>query len=435
MLFGILIALFLVALNGFFVAAEFAIVKVRVSQLEVRARSGATLPKIALHIVQHLDAYLSACQLGITLASLGLGWIGEQVVSGLLLDLFRMLGLNWSETIAHAIAIPFAFALITLLHIVYGELAPKSIAIRYAEVTTLAVAVPLRGFYIIFRPLISLFNGLANLSLRIFGIPSIVGHDVHSEEELRLLLRHSRDIGQLARDEHALIERVFRFRDRVVRQAMVPRNRMIAVEVGTTKQALFDRFMAEGYSRLPVYEGNRDRVIGFVHTKDVLKASEEHGPFSLREKLHPVHFVPESKPLGDFLREMQSKRVQMAMVVDEYGSTVGLITMEDIVEELVGEIQDEYDEERAPVERRGESEFVIDASAPISDVNLLLPVPIPEDPECDSVAGLLIKMNSGLPEHNQAFRLGDYHAVALEVSPVTVVRALLKLNSQNVANS
>lgn len=429
MVWGILLTLFLVALNAFFVAAEFSIVKVRDSQLELRAKAGHAISKVALSITKNLDAYLSACQLGITLASLGLGWIGEQVIAELLRDLFQMAELGWSENIVHAIAIPLAFSLITFLHIVYGELAPKTIAIRYAASTTLAIALPLRGFYLVFRPVINLFNGFANFSIRLFGIPPVVGHDVHTQDELRLLLRQSRDVGKLPTDEHALLERVFRFNDRVVRQAMVPRSRMVAVEVTSSVEQLLERVLAEGYSRFPVFEGNRDRIIGIAHSKDLLRASKTPD-FSIRDVLHLAIFVSETQSLKNLLREMQQKKAQMAIVVDEYGSTVGIITMEDIVEELVGEIQDEYDEEPSPVEKKNDSEFIIDAGASISDINLHLPVPIPEDPDCDSMAGLLVKLVGGIPKPNQIFRIGAYDVAVLETTPRRVRRAALTLTRE-----
>ena len=434
MLSGIILTLFLVALNGFFVAAEFAIVKVRSSKLKLAADAGRPMARTALHIVNNLDAYLSACQLGITLSSLGLGWIGEGVVAELLIETFAALGFNLSGPLAHSIAIPIAFSMITLLHIVYGELAPKSLAIRYSERMSLAIALPLHGFYVVFRPIIALFNGLANLSLKLVGLAPVSGHEGHSEEELRLLLRQSREGGQLPSEEYLLLDRVFRFNDRVVRQVLVPRTRMIAVEENTPPQEQLKRILAEGYSRLPVYEETRDRIVGVVHAKDVLRAVNDPG-FALRAALHPPFFVPESMPLRTLLREMQQRKAQMAIVVDEYGSTAGIVTMEDVIEELVGEIQDEYDEEPPPVLRVSEREFLVEATAAISDINLLLPQPFPDDQGWDSLGGLLQKLAEGVPNPDQQFRFGPYLLTALDVNPKSVRRVRVALAPEPTADT
>ncbi|RZK79848.1 MAG: HlyC/CorC family transporter [Pedobacter sp.] len=399
--FQIFLTFFLVALNGFFVAAEFAIVKVRASQIEIKAKSGSRVANIAKYITQHLDGYLAATQLGITLASLGLGWVGEGVMHHLIENL--MVKMNYNKDIIESFsktASPIiAFSFITVMHIVFGELAPKSIAIQKPVATTLFVSLPLQAFYWIFRPFIWTLNGFASLILKLFGISSVGGHEsVHSTEELYYLLDQGKESGALDTNEHELIRNVFDFNERVVKNIMVPRTKISGIEKNTPKEEVVEKIIAEGYSRMPVYDDIIDKIVGIVHAKDVLPLLASNKEWSLSDIIRKPYFVPETKKINDLLSELQQKRIQIAIVIDEFGGTAGMVTLEDIVEEIVGEIQDEYDEEKPTVEKISETEFIINAYATVYDVNEHLPHDLPEDEDFDTVGGLVSHAFGKIPE-------------------------------------
>jgi len=415
MLFDIFLTLLLVVLNGFFVAAEFAIVKVRYSQVEIKAKTGNQSAKIAKHILQNLDGYLSATQLGITLASLGLGWIGESVVTKVILGALSLFGIAISPELAHQIALPVAFGTITILHIVFGELAPKSIAIQRPVTTTFALAIPLNIFYYIFRPFIWVLNGLANILLKKMGVSAIHGHEVHTSEELQLLLDQGKESGALDSSEHELIKNVFDFNDRTVKKIMVPRTAILAINIDSPYAEFVSAVINEGYTRMPVYKGNIDEIIGFIHVKDLLMKELKDQTVSLIDMIRPVYFIPESKKIADLLSEMRKKKnPHIAIVLDEFGGTAGLVTMEDIIEELVGEIQDEYDEEKPKVISLSETEFIIDAHSAISDVNEFIPIPLPEHDEYDSVAGLMNVIFHKIPEIGEEIEFEGYHFTIIQ---------------------
>lgn len=427
MLSGLLLTFFLVLLNGFFVAAEFAVVKVRASQLELRIGEGSKAAGVAKGIVDNIDAYLSACQLGITLASLALGWVGESTVAHIVKDIFTAAGFGEQQELAHAIAIPTAFIFISMLHIVLGEMAPKSIAIRHPEPTSLVIALPLRLFYIVFRPCIWLLNKLSDSLLHLVGIHGLGHSESHSEEELRLLIEQSKEQGEIESSEHELIEKVFNFDDRVVHQVMVPRTRMTMMDVDSPTDAIIDMLFKEGYTRMPVYKDSRDNIIGIVHSRDLFRLARDKRTINLRDVLRPTLFVPETKRIRDLLREFQKTRTHMAIAVDEFGAPSGVITLEDIVEELVGEIQDEYDEETPPVEKRNDNEYVVKAYSSIPDVNKLLPVPLPEGNDYATVAGLLNIIFGYIPEVNQKKEYGPYQFTILKTSKRNVELVLLTM--------
>lgn len=399
--FQIFLTFFLVALNGFFVAAEFAIVKVRASQIEIKAKSGNRVANIAKHITQHLDGYLAATQLGITLASLGLGWVGESVMDHLLHNLLSSLGSSpeFVDTFSKTASPVIAFSFITIMHIVFGELAPKSIAIQRPVATTLFISVPLQIFYVVFKPFIWLLNGLATIILKLFGVSAMGGHEaVHSTEELYYLLDQGKESGALDTNEHELIRNVFDFNERVVKNIMVPRTKISGIELSTPKEEVIQLIIAEGYSRMPVYDDIIDKIIGIIHAKDVLPLLAVNKEWSLKDIIRKPYFVPETKKINDLLSELQQKRIQIAIVIDEFGGTAGMVTLEDIVEEIVGEIQDEYDEEKPTVEKISETEFVINAYATVYDVNEHLPHDLPEDLDFDTVGGLVSHAFGKIPD-------------------------------------
>jgi CBS domain containing-hemolysin-like protein len=406
MAFDIFLTLFLVLLNGFFVAAEFAIVKVRSSQIAVQA--GNARKAAAQIIIDNLDGFLAATQLGITLASLGLGWVGEDVVSRIILNVMDAFGLPLDEALAHRIAVPVAFATLTVLHIVFGELAPKSIAIRYPTSTTLAVSVPLRIFYFICKPAISLLNGFANLVLKIFGIKPMHEQDeIHSEEELKLIIAESEEGGAIESSERELIQNVFDFDDRIVKQVMVPRIKISAINVTATLDQALQIVLKEGYSRYPIYDTSLDDIKGIVTGKDIVQHFINKTNKTLLEIAHPPYLVTENKPIDHLLREFQRKKIQMSVVISEYGGTIGIVTMEDIIEELVGEIQDEHDHEAQIVIQSGNT-FQVIATSPIHDINKELDIPFAESEDYDTLAGLLLQHKPFDLREGEEFELDGY---------------------------
>ena len=430
MLLGLSLIVLLIALNAFFVAAEFAIIKVRYSAVEADVAAGSGVAKVSQGILDKLDKYLSAAQIGITLASLALGWIGEPVVASFLVEGSEAIGLPLGPDLAHKIAVPIGFVVITVLHLVFGEAVPKYAAIYYPQEFTYACSVPLRFFALLTAPLVWVINGLTWLILTPLGIKVQSEEDTHTEEELRLLLAESArsgEVGAIQKTEHELIEKVFKFDERVVRQIMVPRPQMAAMDVATSPDDALKLISREGYSRVPVYLGTKDNIVGILHEKELLRRVLDKQRIDITEIMRPALFVPETKKIGSLLRELQNKRSHMAIVVDEFGVASGLITLEDIVEELVGEIQDEYDDERPVVEKRKEGDFVVNAHASILDVNAHLPTQLPESPEYSTVAGYLNILFSGIPEVGHVCEGSGYSFKVLKTSRGSVDSVLLVL--------
>ena len=426
--FALFFTFFLVFLNGFFVAAEFALVKVRASQIEIKAKTGSRVAKIAKHMTQHLDGYLAATQLGITLASLGLGWVGEAVMTDIVSRFFNFIQVDMSSTVATNIGHVLAFAIITVLHIVFGELAPKSLAIQRPIGTTMSIALPLHFFYLLFRPFIWLLNGFANFILKLLGISTIGGHEAHhSSEELQYLLDQGKESGALETNEHELIKNVFDFNERVVKNIMVPRTKISGIELNTSHKEVLDIIIHEGYSRIPVYDETIDKIVGIVHAKDILPLLAENKECILKDIIRIPYFIPETKKINDLLSELQLKRIQIAIVLDEFGGTAGMVTLEDIMEELVGEIQDEYDEEKPIVEVISKNEFIIDATASIYDVNEFLPHDLPEDGDYDTVAGLVSEIFGKIPDVGETSDFNGYTITILKKADQNVESVKLEL--------
>lgn len=425
MVSDILITCILVFMNGFFVAAEFAIVKVRSSQLEMKIQAGNKAAVLAKHIVSHLDGYLAATQLGITLASLGLGWIGEPVVSKIIIDIFATAGLTLDPQVAHNIALPVAFTIITVLHIVFGELAPKSIAIQRSEVTTLYIAYPLQVFFVVFKPFIWVLNGIANTLLRIFGIPEVHGAELHSSEELKYLVQQGKESGAIEADNYDLIKNAFDFSERIAKQIIIPRTQISAIDANNFNEAALEKVLEDNYSRIPCYENNLDNIIGVVYLKDILNLMRKGKAINIRNIMRAIPVVPENKQLGQLLKEFQQKRQQIAVVVNEYGGTKGIITMEDILEELVGEIQDEYDNETTVVEKGVNHMYRILASRSLDDINKHLPRPIGKSERYETLAGLITFKKGKIPDTFDKIISDDYEFTVLKKTgaSITLVQA------------
>ncbi len=393
----------LVLLNGFFVAAEFAIVKVRSTQIEPLARGGSKRAGMAKHVITHLDAYLSATQLGITLASLGLGWLGEPFVAQIIEPLFGPLGVP--EALVHTVAFAIAFAIITFLHIVLGELAPKSFAIQRAQATTLIIARPLHWFFVVFKPFIWGLNGTANYFLKLVGLhPTSESDMTQSEEELRLILSQGRSISTLGK---SISLRAMDLKERNVREVMVPRTEVCFLLVGKSLEENLVIARENQYTRYPLCDGDLDHVLGMVHIKDLFKRKGMSGPGTeLLSVKRDVLFVPETTPLEKMLSTFLVKRSIMAIAVDEHGGTAGLVTLENVLEELVGEIRDEFDTESSMVEKVRDGEYLIDGSMPLHDFARMFDIE-PDTKEVVTVSGYVLQLLGRVPDrHASVFMEG-----------------------------
>ncbi len=418
----LLIALFLVLLNGFFVAAEFSIVKVRYSQIQLKAAEGNAMAKQAEHIIKNLDSYLSATQLGITLASLALGWVGESALHHIIEDTFHYFGLQMDSKIITTISVVLSFLIITVMHIVFGELVPKSIAIRKSEPTTMFISTPLRLFYNVFKPFIWSMNGISNAFLRLIGIHPVSDHEIHSTEELQLLVKQSADSGAIEEENYEIIKNAFDFTDHTAKQVMVPRQNILSIDIQDSTEEIIHKIIESGYSRLPVYENSIDNVIGVFYTKEIMREYIKNKDFEIKNFLREAFFVVGSKKISDLLNVFQQKKQHLAVVIDEFGGTEGIVTLEDILEELVGEIQDEEDDEDKIVEKVGENTFWVQATQPLDEINEFLPkkFPLSEDGDFNTLAGYILHELEEIPEENQEFDINDYHFKILKMNNKSV---------------
>ena len=358
----------LVAANGFFVAAEFALVGARRTRIEALVRRGSRTAKLANHAIHHLDHYISGTQLGITLSSLALGWIGETTIASFLIQVFAGMASPWDMIATHLVAGTIAFAFITFLHIVLGELAPKSIALLFPEATSMALAGPLIGFSKIFAPFIKVLNGTANLLLRMVGLSAPTENErVHRPEEIEMLALQSYEHGGLAEEPLDMIRGVFDLSERTVADVMVPRTSMVGVEHTSTVEDVVNTMEETGFARIPVYGESLDDLKGVVLAREAWRAFR-HGDHKIDALVHPVLFVPTSKDLESLLKQMLRERRHIAIGVDEFGGTSGLITIEDILEEIVGEIQDEHEEPVPSIVHKGE-EIHVDGRVSLFELN------------------------------------------------------------------
>ena len=384
----IVLVFLLVLANGFFVASEFALVGVRRSRIEMLVARGSRSAKRLLELLDNLNTYISATQLGITMASLALGWVGEPVFAHLLEAPLKG---RVSDLTLHTISFAVAFAIITFLHIVLGELAPKTLALERAEKVALAVSWPMQAFYKVFRWPIRMLDWSGTRIVRLFGLhPSGEHSSVYTEDELRRLVDISRQSGQLKDEEQQLIHRVFEFSDAEVREAMVPRTQVTALSVNATLGEARNMFLSSGYSRLPVYGSGPDDIVGLLFRKDLDMGRIDSENFRIRDFVRAATFIPAAVSLGEALRRMQSARVHFVFVVDEHGAMEGILTLEDLLEEIVGEIDDEFDEEAREQIRRDGKTYVLDGMLSVRDANQYLKLDLPVDGGYTTIAGFLL---------------------------------------------
>jgi CBS domain containing-hemolysin-like protein len=417
------VAFGLVLVNAFFVAAEFAMVRVRGTRIAAMAEAGDWRARAVATAQEHLDAYLSATQLGITLTSLGLGWIGEPAFAHLLGGVFRALHVD-SPRIIHNASVAVAFAVITFLHIVLGELAPKSYAIRATERVALWVALPMRAFQLVFRPALWLLDRCSAATLRLLGVSAETSDLAHSEEELRILLAESHRLGALSGTKRELLENVIDYTQRTARHVMIPRADIFYLSLARPLEENLAVITQAAATRFPLASTDVDHVIGMVHVKDLfnrrdrLRASED-----LAAVKREILFVPETRPLDALQRDFQQRRTHMAIVVDEYGGTAGLVTLEDVLEEIVGEIQDEFDREPPTVEETPEG-LLFDGLTLVDDVGERLGVRLPETADVSTLGGFMTAQVGRIPRPGDRVTVDGHVLTVVEIRGRRVTKVL-----------
>jgi CBS domain containing-hemolysin-like protein len=395
----------LVALNGFFVAAEFAYVGVRRSRIEVLAAEGNKSAKRLLNLLDNLSAYLSASQLGITLASLGLGALGEPVVEAMLGGVLNSFGL--SESARHLVSYGIAFAIITSLHIVLGEQAPKLFGLQLAEKVAMATALPMLIFYKIFKPFIHALDWASAKIVNLFGLKVTSEHaSIYTEEEIRQLVNLSHHVNK---EEERLINRVFEFSDTTVRETMIPRTEIVAISEDCRIEEIADAFRRHAYSRIPVYRGSLDDIVGFIHSKDLMPYLLNPGDFQLEKVLQKPMYVVDTARLEDVLKQMQREKFHFGFVVDEHGGIEGIITLEDLLEEIVGDISDEHDEEvNDQIHKQTDGSFILDGSLAVRDLNKRLDLHLPVSEGYTTIAGFLMSQSGQILNEGESVQFNGH---------------------------
>lgn len=421
---NILLVFFLVFLNGFFVATEFAMVKVRKSRIETLIIQGDKRAKRTLIVVKDLNSYLSACQLGITLASLGLGWVGEPAILRLLMPIFNLF--NLPSSLEHSIAFIIAFSIITGCHIVFGELVPKSLAIISPEKIALSTAFPLIFFYKLTYPVMWIFNHSTNWILKVFGLSQVDEHEsVHTDEEIKLLVEESYNHGLVDKTELTLVDNIFDFSDKTVKEIMVPRTDITNIFIEDAFDDIIDFTLKEQLTRYPVCKENKDNVIGFIHIKDLYKQKIEGSNQEIKNIIREIKLVPESMLISDLLKIFKKDKVQVALVIDEYGGTSGLVTIEDILEEIVGEIQDEFDEEEDSIIKCEDNSYIVDGKVLIEDITEFLYIDI-ENEHIDTIGGWAYAQLDSYPKVNDKFTYKNYEFTILKCNRKRINKLLIK---------
>ena len=423
------IAIILIILNGFFVAAEFSLVKVRISRIEQLAKEGKAFAGTAKWLAKRLDESLSACQLGITMASLALGWVGEPAFAALVEPVLGLCGVT-DERIIHILGFTIAFSVITGLHLVVGEQFPKIFAIRRPEQMLLWCAVPLKFFYVILYPFLTVLNIVTSFLLRLVGIHGASDHDsVNTEEEIRALLREAHVHGNLSRSEHSLINNVFEFDDLVVRRVMLPRGSVAFFDVNQPISVLRELVRTTMHTRYPVCDGSLDKVLGVVHIKDLLTVPESDETFDVRSIIRPPKKVHETMPISKVLRHFQATHQLMAFVIDEYGTITGMVTLENVLERIVGEVDDEFDSADPNIVPEGPMEFIVNGTTLIEEVRRRLSIPLLESNEADTVSGLLMEYSQKILSQGDKIELEGAVAEVLEMKndSATKVRFVVEI--------
>lgn len=419
---NIVLVIFFVLMNAFFVVAEFALVKVRKTRIEILAAGGSMGAKYAHQVVSDLNAYLSACQLGITLASLALGWIGEPAVSKVITPLLHPFGLP--EGVIHTIAVVVGFFVITTLHIVVGELIPKSLAIINAERFATATAMPLVFFYRATYPVMWLFNRTTNLLLKLMGYSMVEDHEAaHTDEEIKILVEESYKHGLIEKSEYTYVDNIFEFTDKNVKDIMIPRTDMVCVFKDDSLETILETAMRERYTRYPVCEGDKDNVVGFIHIRDLYEQKIRSDIQTIDGIMRSLISIPESMPINDLLKRFQKGNENIAVVIDEYGGTAGIVTVEDILEEIVGSLKDEYDEEDPEIEIIDGNTFLVQGMVHLDRIKDLTGAALPAE-EYDTLSGFLIGQLGRIPAPTEKLEI-EYEGLLFKVEKIKNRRIML----------
>ena len=398
-LFEVTVIFVFIFLNALFVAIEFSIIKVRNSELDTLIEKGNVKAKKVKEIKEHIDKYISATQLGITLVNLLLGWMMESVITDKIISpLLRVIGLD--IPFARTISLVIGVLVTSYLAVTIGEIVPKSIAIKYPTNISTWFSLPLIWFQRIFRPFIWILSKSANGFLKMIGIEPVTKDEIkHSEEEIRFLIDEGRKTGVIDSTEHQLIEKIFDFNDKTAKDIMVPRNKIVAIDIDDKREKIIQTIIDEGYSRIPVYKESIENIIGIIYSKDLISAAEHKELILLQDILRPANFIPETKHIGEILKEFQRKHVHLGIVVNEHGEVEGLITLEDIIEEIVGEIEDEYDIETRNIARDKLGIYLVNPEITIEEFNEKSMTQLPENPdEYLTLSGFLQMVTGHVPE-------------------------------------
>ncbi len=407
---GLLALLLLVAMNGFFVAAEFALVSVRATRIDQRAEAGSAAAKRTQRLLRHLDLYIAATQLGITMASLAIGFVAEPAIEHLLAPLLS--ADHFTDAQIRAVSFGVAFAISTILHIVFGELAPKSLALQRAEAVALGISAPLQAFTVVFRPIIWLLNALGNGVVRLFGLSGDASHHTsYSSEEIRAIVSASSQEGAVGKAEEELVQNVFELSSTTVRAIMTPRTEVVAIEAALTLREVVPLIEAHAYSRLPVYRGRADDIVGVLHTADLWRHLNALDDVRVEQLCRPAYFAPEGMRVSQLLQVLQARSLHLAVVVDEFGGMAGIATLEDALEELVGEIYDETDEAEVPAQRQPDGSVLVSAGTGVMEVAELLGVDLrreDDDARFDTLAGFLSLRFGYIPQVGEHLEYGGW---------------------------
>ncbi len=432
---GLLSILGLVLLNGFFVAAEFALVSVRRTRVEEMVGLGVRGAMNVRRAIQDPDRFIAATQLGITLASLGLGWVGEPALDHLIDPLLQLLPLPepWHETTAHTLSAALAFMFITFLHVVIGELAPKSIALQRPEKTALVVAGPTLWAQFLFRPGIWLLNGAGNLMLKALGFRPVAGHEmVHSVEEIRMLVATSTSHGLLEESEHDMVDAIFDLRELMVRQVMVPRTEMVTIPAVATLRQMLQIQKEYPHTKLPVYEQDMDHIVGIIYLRDIVdELARGHLDKPVRPFMRPAIYLPETTRIKSALAAFREGRQHVAIVLDEYGGTAGLITLEDILEEIAGEIPDQFDQEQPEISRQPDGSWIVSGLAQLQDVNEALGIQL-NDENYDTIGGYVMGKLERIPAKGDEITSDGALFRVMQVDGMRIDRLMIQVGGKNV---
>jgi CBS domain containing-hemolysin-like protein len=421
----IVIALLLFS-NGFFVASEFALVSVRKTRLQQLANEGSKNAKLALNSTDHIDRSIAAVQLGITISSIGLGWVGEATLVKMIEPIFSFLPQNIQSFATHSLAVAIAFSLVTFLHVVIGELMPKSIALQNPEKTALIVAKPMYAIIRIFKPFIWILNGFGNFLLSLIKVPPAgTTHLVHSPEELDMLIDESHKEGVLNDTEKEILQNVFKFSDTLAKEIMVPRPDVLALDINLKHDELAKIVLESQYTRYPVYEEDLDHIIGILHVKDIYPLIYADKTINLKELLREPILVPETMTIDNVMLEFKQKKSQIAVVMDEFGCVSGIVTLEDILEEIFGDVQDEFDEEEADLRQIYEDEYIANAMMRIDEFNEYFETNF-EDEDNETLGGLVVKHLGHIANDSENVDIENFNFKVLEVDGARIVKLKIK---------